>query len=78
MPAKKQKTSGSVAALLSTNRVRIAGAFNEWLDEYERNPERFEIELVTLRRHLAERTLGREPTYGELCVAKLISLLEDE
>jgi len=56
----------------STFREKLAAkAFNRWLDDYEKNPEKFEHTWATVRRHLKQKAAGVEPTYGEKCVEML-------
>ncbi|MBV7502088.1 hypothetical protein [Achromobacter sp. ACM05] len=49
----------------------MAKAFNMWMDDYTKNPERFEDISKAALAHLHERLEGKEPTYGEECAAIL-------
>ena len=50
---------------------KTAQAFNAWMEEYTKHPERFEAEWKTVGLFLAEQNAGNEPSYGEKCEAIL-------
>ena len=53
------------------NDATMAKAFNEWMREYTEDPDSFQSEWASVREFLAETADGREPSYGEQCVALL-------
>lgn len=55
----------------------VAAAFNRWLDDYEKNPEKFENEWATIRQNLKEKADGVEPTYGANCVGVLSRYIDE-
>lgn len=55
----------------------VAKAFNRWIDEYERQPEKFEHTWATVRRHLNQKAARVEPTYGEKCVEMLNRYIDE-
>ena len=48
-----------------------AELFNEWMRRYIETPHEFEAEFNTVTRFLTEQAKGKEPSYGEACVAYL-------
>lgn len=47
----------------------FAKAFNQWMDDYTKNPEAYsKIEQESVA-FLRERLSGKEPSYGERCAA---------
>ena len=56
---------------------RMAAAFNEWMRRYTYEPEKFNAEFQTVGLYLAEKAMGKEPSYGETCTEYLIQLMED-
>ena len=46
-------------------------AFNEWMRQYTEEPEKFQHEVTAVKEFLTAQNEGREPTYGEACVATL-------
>lgn len=57
---------------------RVALAFNRWLEDYERNPSKFEHTVATVKRHLEEKAAGKPLSYGDNCVGILNHYLEHE
>ena len=49
----------------------IVKGFNNWMDECINNPENFEKNAQLIEAHLQEKDEGKEPTYGERCLACL-------
>ena len=49
----------------------IVKGFNRWLEEQINNPEDFEKTAELIETHLREKNEGKEPTYGERCLACL-------
>ncbi len=49
----------------------IVEGFNRWLEERIGNPAGFEETAAIIEGHLREKSDGREPTYGERCLACL-------
>jgi hypothetical protein len=49
------------------DRKTMSAAFNEWMRRYTEEPERFEASFQSVMKFLAERSDGKEPTYGETC-----------
>lgn len=54
---------------------KTAEAFNEWQRRYMEDPAGFESSWESIKRTITERSLGKEPTYGEECAAYLEELL---
>jgi hypothetical protein len=52
-------------------------AFNEWMRRYIEEPERFEREIVEVRRFLIEDDSGEPPSYGSECAAYLDNLITE-
>ena len=50
-------------------------AFNEWMRRYTESPEEFEREWKTVSQFLQESGDGKEPSYGQECVAYLEELI---
>lgn len=44
-------------------------AFNTWMEDYCGNPERFQKTSTSAIEFLKEKLEGKEPSYGESCVA---------
>lgn len=59
-------------------RATVAQLFNMWMQKYIDHPEEFEAEFLTVMEYLAESTDGKEPTYGEQCVAYMEHLLNSD
>jgi hypothetical protein len=59
------------------NETVVARAFNEWMRRYTEEPERFEAEMVTVERFLAEQAGGIEPTYGETSARYLLNIIAE-
>lgn len=55
---------------------QIAQGCNEWMRRYIEEPERFENELSSVQRYLADVEGNREPSYGQTCVAYLRELIK--
>ncbi len=53
-------------------------AFNEWMDRYINDPQKFSLQWQDVNKHLMEKNSGKEPTYGESCSAFLAKLLDGE
>lgn len=53
------------------SRAAVAKAFNQWMDEYTKDPDKFEATHKTAMAFLNDRIEGKEPSYGEECVAIL-------
>lgn len=51
-----------------------AAAFNLWMQRYINEPREFKSQWEAIKDFLAERTQGREPTYGEICTAYFAEL----
>ena len=51
------------------NNVQMVKCFNEWMRRFINEPERFEREFQSVNDFLREEAEGREPSYGETCVA---------
>lgn len=60
------------------DRQKLIEAFNEWMRRYTDDPAAFEAEFQTVGLFVAERAMGREPSYGETCVAYIESLIVAE
>ncbi|WP_100961040.1 hypothetical protein [Bosea sp. FBZP-16] len=60
---------------MDTNKV--AAAFNEWMRRYTEDPAAFDAEFQTVGRFLAEQAEGKEPSYGDRCVAMLEQLMAE-
>lgn len=60
------------------NKTRVADAFNQWMDDYTNNPEKFESMTSTVLKHLKEKEDGGEPSYGEACAAILANYMSAE
>jgi hypothetical protein len=52
----------------------MARAFNEWMRRFVENPEQFEHQWQAVSDFLAERSGGKEPTYGERAAAYLVAV----
>jgi hypothetical protein len=59
------------------DKVKLAAAFNEWMRRYTEDPAGFASEFQSVGLYLAERAMGKEPTYGETCTEYLIQLMEE-
>jgi hypothetical protein len=55
----------------------MARTLNEWMRRYIRDPERFSREFESVQEFLAQKAMGREPSYGEVCSAYQFKLLEE-
>jgi len=49
----------------------LAHAMNLWMQDYIDHPEKFYHNHTSIVEFLKEKNGGREPTYGESCVATL-------
>lgn len=58
--------------------VVLAIAMNEWMRRYIEEPERFEAEVTTVRRFLAEEAAGEDPSYGEIATAYLAGIVAEK
>ena len=47
----------------------FAKAFNNWMDDYTKNPLAYKSTADAAIKHLREKLDGREPSYGEECAA---------
>ena len=47
--------------------TRWAKAFNDWMQDFVNNPEKFTSTTAGALKFLRDRSVGREPTYGEEC-----------
>jgi hypothetical protein len=56
----------------------LAAAFNSWMDDYTKHPEKFERVEETAMRHLNERLDGAAPTYGDTCAAVLLQYIDEQ
>lgn len=71
----KPKLNEKQVGLSKLRRKQVASgvrAFNRWMDDYINHPEKFEAEHQSIMRHLEEKKKGKQPTYGEQCMALLI------
>jgi len=50
-------------------------ALNEWMRRYIETPEAFGREFREVQEFLADQAAGREPSYGEACVAYMEKLI---
>lgn len=48
---------------------KFAAAFNQWMDDFVNNPDKFKSVTESALEHLRERLAGRAPTYGESSAA---------
>lgn len=55
------------------NDADIIEGFNNWLDDYEKDPEKFEQTWTTVKRHMKEKADGDSPSYGLVCLGVLQS-----
>lgn len=55
----------------------IIKGLNLWMDKYIADPRGFEAEFETVQRHLAEIDDGVTPTYGEVGLDLIRTLLAD-
>lgn len=62
----------------ATQWTHVAIAMNEWMRRYIEEPERFEAEVTTVRRFLAEEVAGEEPSYGEIAAAYLAGIVAEK
>jgi hypothetical protein len=51
--------------------TKTAKAFNAWMYDYIKHPEKFEREWKSVSTFIAEKSAGKTPTYGETCAAVL-------
>lgn len=58
-------------------RSDIVKALNMWMQKYIDNPKEFEAEFQTVMEFLADSSAGKEPTYGEECLAYMEYLLAE-
>ncbi|KKM82659.1 hypothetical protein LCGC14_1317250 [marine sediment metagenome] len=58
-------------ALLEGAHEAAVSAFNEWMRQYTEEPEKFRHTVREVQEFLEAQNSGREPTYGERCVATL-------
>ena len=56
---------------------KTAAAFNEWQRRYIEDPDSFESMWASIKTTITERSLGKKPSYGALCVATLEHMLEE-
>jgi hypothetical protein len=56
----------------------LQSIFNEWMRRYTENPAAFEAEFQTVSKFLADQNAGKEPSYGEVCLAYLHDLKNQE
>jgi hypothetical protein len=61
---------------LSDQTPAIIEAFNRWNDDAINNPERFQSITEIVRKRLAERITGEEPSYGRDAMETLFAYLE--
>jgi hypothetical protein len=60
-----------VEEMMQMSKAEVAAAFNEWLRQYTNDPEAFKHTVSVLKEFLADLSGGREPGYGDQCIAFL-------
>jgi len=55
--------------------MTLAEAFNEWMRRYIEDPDGFEREWVTIRRHEDQTANEKDISYGADCVAMLKEIM---
>ena len=53
------------------DKVSVAKAFDQWMDDYINNPESFEKMQDTVNTYIKEKNQDVEPTYGQSCAELL-------
>jgi hypothetical protein len=56
---------------MGMNEAQIIEGLNQWLDDYENDPEKFEQMWTTIKRDIEEKAAGDSPTYGLECLGIL-------
>jgi GrpB-like predicted nucleotidyltransferase (UPF0157 family) len=58
------------------NESNLIKAFNEWLRQYEKDPDQFAHSYSVIKSMLAQRRKRQKLTYGDECVATLKVMLK--
>lgn len=53
---------------------QMAAAFNEWMERYTKEPEKFNREWQSITEFLGEKGAGQIPSYGERCAEYMTRL----
>jgi hypothetical protein len=57
------------------DRTKLAQAFNQWMDDYSKDPDAYQDARTSALEFLREKLDGKEPTYGDECAAVLLEYL---
>jgi hypothetical protein len=60
------------------DKQQLVKAFNEWMRQYTEDPSAFNHIWQTVNEYFAEVSAGKEPSYGDTCVAFLEKLISEQ
>ncbi|MCP3017988.1 hypothetical protein [Cupriavidus basilensis] len=66
------------AVKIEVDVAKLAQAFNQWMDDYTKNPDAYRDVSTSALEFLRERLDGKEPTYGDECAAVLIEYIQGQ